>query len=87
MLKPCELSNADALGDVVSAGEYVYRVAAASHVHARIALEPTFVVPATRLALEYGSGAYTPPSLCWLRRQRCVSLAWVLRRLASGMKI
>jgi hypothetical protein len=74
MLKPCELSNADALCDVVSAGEYVYRVAAASHVHARIALEPTFVVPGTRLALEYGSGAYTPPSL-WQVKEAAVRLA------------
>jgi radical SAM enzyme (TIGR01210 family) len=74
MLKPCELSNADALRDVVSAGEYVYRVAAASRVHARIALEPTFVVPATRLALEYASGAYTPPSL-WLVKEAAVHLA------------
>ena len=74
MLKPCELSNADALRDAVSAGEYVYRVAAASHVHARIALQPTFVVPATRLALEYASGAYTPPSL-WLVKEAAVRLA------------
>ncbi len=74
MLKPCELSNADALRDVVSAGEYVYRVAAASHVQARIALEPTSVVPATRLALEYASGAYTPPSL-WLVKEAALRLA------------
>jgi radical SAM enzyme (TIGR01210 family) len=74
MLKPCELSNADALRDVLNAGEYVYRLAAASHVQARIALEPTFVVPATRLALEYASGAYTPPSL-WLVKEAAVRLA------------
>lgn len=74
MLKPYELSNADALQDVISAGEFVYRVAATSRVHARIALEPTFVVPGTRLALEYSCGAYTPPSL-WLVKEAAVRLA------------
>jgi hypothetical protein len=73
MLKPCELSNADALRDVVSAGEYVYRVAAAARVNARVALEPTFVVAGTRLALDYTSGAYTPPSL-WLVREAAARL-------------
>jgi hypothetical protein len=74
MLKPCELSNADALRDVVNAGEYVYRVAGASRVKARVALEPTFVVPGTRLALDYASGTYTPPSL-WLVKEAAIRLA------------
>jgi len=74
MLKPCALSDAEALRDVVNAGEYVYRLAAASHVQARIALEPTFVVPGTRLAVEYSSGAYTPPSL-WLVKEAATRLA------------
>jgi hypothetical protein len=74
MLKPCELSNADALRDVVSAGEYIYQVAGAARVNARVALEPTFVVPGTRLALDYTSGAYTPPSL-WLVREAAERLA------------
>jgi len=74
MLKPCELSNDDALRDVVSAGEYVYRVAAAARVNAGVALEPTFVAPGTRLALDYASGAYTPPSL-WLVREATARLA------------
>lgn len=74
MLKPCELSNRDALRDVVSAGEYVYRVADASGVRARIGLEPTFVVPGTRLAWEYSAGAYTPPSL-WLVKEAAERLA------------
>jgi len=74
MLKPCELSDVEALRDVVKAGEYVYGVAARSGVRARIGLEPTFVVPATRLAVEYASGAYRPPSL-WLVKEAAERLA------------
>jgi len=83
MLKPCELSDGDALRDVVNGAEYIYHLAATMRLDARIALEPTFVVPETRLAEQYHAGEYTPPSL-WLVRESALRLA-VMGPLTVGL--
>ena len=63
MLKAMPMSEEDALQDVVNTAEYVHEVASSYGVRARIALQPTFVVPGTRLAAEFRAGRYVPPSL------------------------
>jgi radical SAM enzyme (TIGR01210 family) len=75
MLKAMPMTENDALQDVVATAEYVQEVASSYGVRARIALQPTFVVPGTRLAAEFLAGRYAPPSL------RLVLEA--VRRLAS----
>src|SRR6185503_9984923 len=52
MLKPLPMSDEDALSSVVRTAEYVHDVAASRAVRARIALELTFVVGNTSLALD-----------------------------------
>lgn len=74
MLKPVEMSDEVALSDAEQAAEYVYSVAARYGVRARIALEPTFVVPHTPLAEEHLLGCYSPPSL-WLVRDTAARIA------------
>jgi radical SAM enzyme (TIGR01210 family) len=63
MLKPMPMSDGEALDDAERSAEYVRRVASRCGVRARIALNPTFVVPGTGLASDYLAGRYTPPSL------------------------
>lgn len=63
MLKAMPMTEKDALQDVVATAEYVHEVASGYGVRARIALQPTFVVPGTRLAAEFLAGRYAPPSL------------------------
>jgi uncharacterized Fe-S cluster-containing MiaB family protein len=63
MLKAMPMSEEDALQDVVATAEYVHEVASTYGVRVRIALQPTFVVPGTRLAAHFLAGRYVPPSL------------------------
>jgi hypothetical protein len=63
MLKAMPMSDKGALQDVVATAEYVHVVASRYDVRARIALQPTFVVPDTSLAEEFLAGRYAPPSL------------------------
>jgi uncharacterized Fe-S cluster-containing MiaB family protein len=63
MLKAMPMSEEDALQDVADTAEYVHEVASSYGVRSRIALQPTFVVPGTRLAAEFLAGRYAPPSL------------------------
>ena len=63
MLKAMPMSEEDALQDVVDTAGYVHEVASRCGVRARIALEPTFVVPGTRLAADFQAGRYAPPTL------------------------
>jgi uncharacterized Fe-S cluster-containing MiaB family protein len=62
LVKPCEMTDDDALADVQNAAEYVHNLAARHGISARISLEPTFVVPNTPLADEFRTGRYQPPS-------------------------
>lgn len=62
LVKPCDMTDAEALADVQNAAEYVHGVAARNGIRARISLEPTFVVPDTPLAGEFLAGRYLPPS-------------------------
>jgi radical SAM enzyme (TIGR01210 family) len=75
MLKAMPMSDQDALQDVVRTAEYVHETACKHGVRARIALQPTFVLPGTGLAADFLAGRYAPPSL------RLVLEA--VRRLAS----
>jgi radical SAM enzyme (TIGR01210 family) len=63
MLKAMPMSEEEALRDVVRTGEYTHDVAGRCGVRARIALQPTYVAPGTRLAEDYQAGRYAPPSL------------------------
>ena len=63
MLKAMPMSEEDALHDVVATAKYVHEVASTYGVRARLALQPTFVVPGTRLAADFLAGRYAPPSL------------------------
>jgi hypothetical protein len=63
MLKAMPMSDQDALHDVVSTTEFVHETASRYGVRARIALQPTFVVPGTGLAVDFLAGRYVPPSL------------------------
>ena len=63
MLKASPMSEKDALQDVVATAKYVYGVASTYGVRARIALQPTFVVSGTGLAIDFLAGRYAPPSL------------------------
>jgi len=74
MLKPCEMTDEAALRDAVNAAEYVHGLGAKYGLGVRIALEPTFVVPATPLAAEYLAGRYQPASL-WLVREAAARIA------------
>lgn len=74
MLKPWTLSDEEALRDAVLCAHYARSVAERYGAACRIALEPTFVVPGTPLAEQYGKGAYRPPSL-WLVRQAAEQIA------------
>jgi hypothetical protein len=62
LVKPCEMTDDEALADVRNAAEYVHGLAARHGIRARIGLEPTFVVPGTPLAGEFRAGRYQPPS-------------------------
>ena len=62
LVKPCEMTDDEALTDVQNAAEYVHNLAARHGISARISLEPTFVVPNTPLADEFRAGRYQPPS-------------------------
>ena len=64
MLKAMPMSEEDALQDVVNTVEYVHEVASGYGVRSRIALQPTFAVPGSRLAADFLAGRYAPPSLC-----------------------
>jgi hypothetical protein len=63
VLKPCRMSDEEALGDARNAAEYIHAVAARHGIRSRVSLEPAFVVPGTELAAEYRAGRYRPPSL------------------------
>ena len=63
MLKAMPMSEEDALRDVVYTAEFVHEMASKYGVRARIALQPTFVVPGTGLAVDFLAGRYSPPSL------------------------
>jgi radical SAM enzyme (TIGR01210 family) len=63
LLKPCAMTDEEALTDVRQAAEYVHELAARNGIRARISLEPTFVVPETFLAHEFRAGRYQPPTL------------------------
>lgn len=63
MLKPMQMSDGEAVDDVERSAEYIHGVALRYGVRARIALNPTFVVPGTGLADDYRAGRYSPPSL------------------------
>jgi hypothetical protein len=63
MLKAMPMSERDALQDVVATAKYVHAVASTYGVRARIALQPTFIVPGTRLAADFLAGHYAPPPL------------------------
>jgi radical SAM enzyme (TIGR01210 family) len=63
LLKPTVMSEQHAVQEAIETAEYVYEVADRYKVRARLALEPTFVVPGTALAGQYLEGSYTPPSL------------------------
>ena len=62
MLKAMPMSDEEALEDVVRTAEFVRETSSRYGVRARIALEPTFVVPGTGLAVDFLAGRYTPPS-------------------------
>jgi radical SAM enzyme (TIGR01210 family) len=63
LLKPCAMTNEEAVADVQRAAQYVHEVAAHFGVGVRLSLEPTFVVPGTYLAAEFLAGRYEPPTL------------------------
>lgn len=63
LVKPCAMTDEEALTDVQRAAEYVHEIAARNRIRVRISLEPTFVVPDTFLAEEFHAGRYQPPLL------------------------
>jgi archaeosine synthase beta-subunit len=63
MLKAMPMSEEDALRDVVYTAEFVHEMAYKYSVRARIALQPTFVVSGTGLAVDFLAGRYVPPSM------------------------
>lgn len=63
MINPIPMSDQDALRKAVRSAQYVHEVASQLAVRARIALQPTFVVPGTPLAREFEAGRYSPPPL------------------------
>lgn len=63
MIKPMPMSDQDALREAVRSAQYIHEVASRLGVRARIALQPTFVVPGTPLASEFQAGHYSPPPL------------------------
>ncbi|MGO9268685.1 MAG: hypothetical protein ACLQOO_00230 [Terriglobia bacterium] len=63
MIKPMPMSDQVALREAVRSAQYIHEVASQLGVRARIALQPTFVVPGTPLAREFEAGHYSPPPL------------------------
>jgi len=63
LLKPEGLEERAAIEDAVATTRYVFEVAGARSVRARVALEPAFVPPGTALETALRQGRYTPPSL------------------------
>ncbi|MFH0903357.1 MAG: archaeosine biosynthesis radical SAM protein RaSEA [Pseudomonadota bacterium] len=63
LVKPLGLDERTAIADAVSTVSYVFDVAAAHGVTARVALQPVFVAPGSALERAYLAGDYRPPSL------------------------
>ncbi|HEY3450441.1 MAG TPA: hypothetical protein VGK67_29065 [Myxococcales bacterium] len=63
LVKPLGLSEREAIEDVIATARYVFSLAHRLGVAARIALEPVFVAPGTKLEKEFLEGRYQPPSL------------------------
>ncbi|MGC4116237.1 MAG: hypothetical protein QM765_16995 [Myxococcales bacterium] len=63
LVKPLGLSEREAIEDVINTARYVFGLCKKLGVAARIALEPVFVAPGTKLEREFLAGRYQPPSL------------------------
>lgn len=63
LVKPLGLTEREAIEDVVNTARYVFSLAKKLGVASRIALEPVFVAPGTKLEQEFLAGRYQPPSL------------------------
>jgi archaeosine synthase beta-subunit len=63
LLKPLDTPEAEALEDAVRSAGRVFGLGAALGLPTRVALEPCFVAPGTKLSREFEAGRYRPP---WL---------------------
>jgi len=63
LIKPMGLDESAAIEDAVTSAKYVFAVAAARGVRARVAFQPTFVAPGTALEQDFLAGRYAPPRL------------------------
>jgi radical SAM enzyme (TIGR01210 family) len=75
LLKPLDTCEAEAVEDAVESATRVFALGGDLGLSVRVALEPCFVAPDTRLAEAFGEGRYRPP---WLW-----SVVEVVRRVAA----
>jgi hypothetical protein len=63
LVKPMGVTEREAVEDAVASAAWVHDVASRHGVEARVALQPTFVAPGTKLERAFLAGRYQPPSL------------------------
>lgn len=63
LIKPPGLSEAESIADAVESARYVFETAKKHRVNARVALQPSFVAPGTKVERDFLAGHYAPPNL------------------------
>jgi len=78
MLKPTIMEDEEAIAECIRTAQYVFDVADTMHVRVRVALQPTFVVSGTQLAVDYLNGGYYPPTM-----EMACRAAWRISQLGE----